>query len=435
MKTVLLTIFLFCASPLWATKYYVNKSGSDSNSCATAQSATDANAKLTGNGASGAFSCMSSGDTVEFGAGVYTEGWEGTTNFPVPSGSMGSPSIVQVESGANVTINGYSLDNYVVYVWNRNYITFDGFIFDGQNDERPAIIGIGAGTSGGTDLSHHIIFKNFTCTNLGGTDGVATGGCITTVNGPSDGTNSSHDITIQDCVISGVHGGRLVHGIYWGLQDSTITDCTISDVQAMGIHLFRTSGNVANNNTFANLFISGTGSYGFMFSSGSGNLAKNLIISGTGIRASLYGTTAGGLRFYGGSSSNTAANITIYGVTGNGIHLDTSGGTVTGSIIRNVISYNSSVSNYLDDGASSTTEDHNSRSGTDPHFVNAAGGNFHLTSSSTTALDAGTTVASVTDDYDGVTRPQGSAYDIGAFEYQTAPAGAVINIFESKVVR
>src|SRR5438093_5022735 len=45
--------------------------------------------------------------------------------------------------------------------------------------------------------------------------------------------------------------------------------------------------------------------------------------------------------------------------------------------------------------------------------------NFHLQSTSP-AIDAGTTLASVMTDYDGVTRPQGSAYDIGAYEYATA---------------
>jgi len=35
-------------------------------------------------------------------------------------------------------------------------------------------------------------------------------------------------------------------------------------------------------------------------------------------------------------------------------------------------------------------------------------------------IDDGTTIALVTDDYSGVSRPQGSAYDIGAFEYEVA---------------
>ncbi|MDB6128395.1 MAG: hypothetical protein JWM35_2291 [Verrucomicrobia bacterium] len=57
-------------------------------------------------------------------------------------------------------------------------------------------------------------------------------------------------------------------------------------------------------------------------------------------------------------------------------------------------------------------------------FVNAAGQDYHLAAGSS-AIDAGTSVASygVTTDADGVARPQGTAYDIGAFEYVPPPIG------------
>jgi hypothetical protein len=54
-------------------------------------------------------------------------------------------------------------------------------------------------------------------------------------------------------------------------------------------------------------------------------------------------------------------------------------------------------------------------------FVSATANNtvsasdFHLQSGSP-AINAGLTIASVTDDYAGTTRPKGSAYDIGAYE-------------------
>lgn len=52
-------------------------------------------------------------------------------------------------------------------------------------------------------------------------------------------------------------------------------------------------------------------------------------------------------------------------------------------------------------------------------FVNLAAGDLHLTASSP-AIDAGTTIASVTRDFDGQPRPQGGAYDVGADEYTAA---------------
>jgi IPT/TIG domain len=50
----------------------------------------------------------------------------------------------------------------------------------------------------------------------------------------------------------------------------------------------------------------------------------------------------------------------------------------------------------------------------DPMFVDQAGDNFRLKAGSP-AIDAGVTTAATTD-FDGVPRPQGSAFDIGAFE-------------------
>src|SRR5262249_21017807 len=57
-----------------------------------------------------------------------------------------------------------------------------------------------------------------------------------------------------------------------------------------------------------------------------------------------------------------------------------------------------------------------------PNFLNAAANDFHLTASSTLAVDHGTTLTAVSSDFDGVLRPQGGAYDIGAYQYTSSPA-------------
>jgi hypothetical protein len=51
----------------------------------------------------------------------------------------------------------------------------------------------------------------------------------------------------------------------------------------------------------------------------------------------------------------------------------------------------------------------------DPMFSNPSGGDFHLQSGSP-AIDIGSSADAPFDDYDGMPRPQGGGYDIGAFE-------------------
>jgi len=52
----------------------------------------------------------------------------------------------------------------------------------------------------------------------------------------------------------------------------------------------------------------------------------------------------------------------------------------------------------------------------DPKFVNPSNLDFHLQSSSL-AINVGTTISTVINDYDNNVRPQGAGYDIGAYEY------------------
>ncbi len=72
----------------------------------------------------------------------------------------------------------------------------------------------------------------------------------------------------------------------------------------------------------------------------------------------------------------------------------------------------------------------------DPKFVNPSENDYHLQSISP-AINAGVTISSVANDYDGNSRPQGSAPDIGAYEYvgaappdttpPAAPTGVMVN--------
>ena len=107
--------------------------------------------------------------------------------------------------------------------------------------------------------------------------------------------------------------------------------------------------------------------------------------------------------------------------------------------LRNNVAYQNAGEIYIDGVTTQITGDHNLWFGigtaptrttnnvaSDPVFVNRAGGDFHLTSTSP-AKDAGVTVlpnnsftsnlGTTPKDKDGVKRPQGTAFDMGAYEY------------------
>ena len=88
----------------------------------------------------------------------------------------------------------------------------------------------------------------------------------------------------------------------------------------------------------------------------------------------------------------------------------------TGTTVKNCVSYNNTV-NYTNDGTS-TVASNNSTSGTDPQFTNPGSGDFTIPTGSP-LKDAGRDVSGngVTNDYTGTARPQGAAFDIGAYEF------------------
>lgn len=68
-------------------------------------------------------------------------------------------------------------------------------------------------------------------------------------------------------------------------------------------------------------------------------------------------------------------------------------------------------------------------------YVSAVTGDLHLVSDNiSSVIDRGQTLVSVSDDFDGDSRPQGSAYDIGADEYRVAAPAAVTDLRVSNAI-
>jgi len=109
-------------------------------------------------------------------------------------------------------------------------------------------------------------------------------------------------------------------------------------------------------------------------------------------------------------SNSVIANNIFYQPTTAGV--DMSGGTLTNVTVENNITANGVVWNGSATGATFA----NNFDNTDPKFVNPAAFDFHLQAGSP-AIGAGISLSYVPTDFDGVQRPQGTGWDIGAFEF------------------
>jgi hypothetical protein len=92
-------------------------------------------------------------------------------------------------------------------------------------------------------------------------------------------------------------------------------------------------------------------------------------------------------------------------------------GRRTGVIIRNNLTTTAQMMGRDMEGMTAS----NNITSTNPQFVNPAQDDFHLQQGSR-AINTGTTFPEVPCDYEGRTRPAGSGYDIGAFEYGASPS-------------
>lgn len=147
-------------------------------------------------------------------------------------------------------------------------------------------------------------------------------------------------------------------------------------------------------------------------------------------RVLMRGNDGNGIQLYETPNNCIVRNSVAYGNTDNGIFVAGSGhkifnNTIYGNSqrgiwnagantqIKNNIVFGNAVAQISDDGSGTSLSNNLT---TDPKFVNAAAKNFQLQSTSP-AVNAGVNLAEVTIDFNGVTRPQGGAYDIGAYEY------------------
>ena len=326
--------------------------------------------------------------------GTYSEsiGQDGSAGYPVSGTSFANAMTMIAYPGHTVIVNGAStsLGPITFYASTVGYIIIDGIIFDNRRTTDGSSIFFGNGT-------HHIRVQNCEAKN-----GTSTGG-ISIFDAP--------DCEILSCLVhnNGL-SSDLDHGIYSSSHRTTVQGCTIYNNAAHGIQFY--TGTTKRDDCIAEKNrIYSNGNCGIVASDlqGLSRLVNNLIFengtAGAGVRDGIYAQNCADLVIY----NNTIVGNTIWGLERNG--------GMTGDIVRNNI-FRGNGSGDISGTPATETNNWKNADG-DPLFVSLAGDDYHLTSSSG-PRNNGATISSVTDDFDGVTRPQGAAYDQGAHEFVTS---------------
>jgi len=240
-------------------------------------------------------------------------------------------------------------------------------------------------------------------------------------------------------------GDSLDHGIYvMSGSRNVIRNNYISGHRGFGIHIYDEvkqgrSGKITDVVVEGNIITGSVLSGGIIVATGSTNnpLARNITIRNNVI----YANGVKGIEVRSNSKDIYIYNNTIYrnGKDGDGIRIAVccgSSGSIDGVTMRNnLIDIGASTGYQVNLGTSAVVtnimlnnnlywpealnlkniSDTNPIIG-DPLFVAPGSADFHLQFGSA-AVDWGVTLTDVPADKDGISRPQGPAYDIGAYEY------------------
>ncbi len=384
------------------------------------------------------------GDTVLVADGTYTG--EGNRDIDF----KGKAITVQSENGAEncvIDCEDYSVRGFYFHTGETQTSVLKGFTVKNSNVPDSGAITVsssptitGCTISGNSGYGINCIYSSSSsptitgCTISGnGSNGIHASSSPTitgcTISGNGSNGIWAYDSTISGCTIS----GNADDGI-WACS-SMISGCTISGNSGHGIQ----SGPSSSNSTISGCTISGNGSNGIYCTNSSSPWIENCLITGNG-HDDLY-ISGGGIYSYSSSSSPTIINCTISGNTAynfGGLSLFASG------VIKNTIVWgNTPNTSEIDSFASVKYSDIAGYSGggdgnidEDPSFV--GNGDYRLSANSP-CINTGTSSGAPDTDIVGTSRPQGSGFDMGAYEYippavPTVTTTAVSSISNNSVV-
>lgn len=368
-----------------ATDYYVSPTGSDSNS------GSQASPWLTINHANGV---VVAGDTVHVADGTYNVSNSGTGYYTggVATTVSGTASAriryVSINKwGAKIVSSGYTYNPSTGVSTGANdawyntgsYVDIVGF--DITADGHIGILNDGSYVN---ELSNriHDITAPYACNGFtGGSAGIDNANDISTASGSSANGNWIYNLGDQT---NRCESGA--HGVYQAVPGGTIENNLIYQVSGFGVHLYHQASNVT--------------------------VLFNTIFQGVG--GIVVGASVGYIDDYTNVSNNIFVDHQTWGILENGYAGDHN------TYSNNVI-YDNPTNLSLQSGHSATGTVSAAESTLFVNWQSNGSGNYHLKAGSP-AIDAANPSYPVSTDFDGVSRPQGAGYDIGAYEYVLRPS-------------
>jgi parallel beta-helix repeat protein len=379
----------------YAATYYVATDGHDSVSCAIATNVSTPKHTLFN-----ALGCLSAGDTLFIRAGTYEETIDSNTRT-IPTGtSWSAPVTISGYPGEIVTLNPSSCAVLNLPASYLQYIVFRNLILDASHLEKSPTKGCyGISIQPGT---HHLRFLNLEVKNSPW-NGIIAGGShheFINLKVHSSGNNGAYLTTTNSLIDGGEWYNNQCYGVR--ILDSDGTKSADGNVIKNG-RIFRNGRTAAFNGTAT----CSSGGGGIVLGDRNNAVYNNLIYD------NYWGVD---------TTSKPTSGILLYNNTlyknRHGIHI--SAASQNAQVINNIISQNGSGITQAGDvtafGANLC-----SAPGTgcaligEPKFANTESFDLRLQPGSP-AEDAGIQVGLVERDISRVQRPQGSQYDIGAYE-------------------
>jgi parallel beta-helix repeat protein len=349
-----------------------------------------------------AMGVLASGDTLYIRGGTYKE----QTQWP-PSGTASAQTLISNYNGETVTIqppSGRGVFGGSDSV--TSYIIINGLIFDGSNSPSSLFIdGFGIEGPG----SHHVTIQNGEIKNFPG-NGMFIAADYNIIRGMRVHDNATNNTM-------GPPHGFYVAGAYNLFEDIEIYNHGFYGMQMYNgpypdhVHDNIVRRVIAHHNALQGITPItpvGNNSAGIMID-GINSQAYNNISYSNGLSANAnYG---GGIQVRSNCTNCRVLNNTVYGNRNDGIYIARS----IGVEVQNNISTNNGTSNILDQGNGTILSNNLT---VNPMFVNTSANDFRVISGSP-AIDTGTDLTSqgITTDIIGTSRPEGLAFDIGAYEY------------------